>query len=61
LSTFIISVLIHLGFGFLLYGLTYIFVLFVFFLRLGHPFLPISELLLLFFLFSLKNVWLAGD
>jgi len=32
-----------------------------FFFNEGQPFFPINELLLLFFLFSLKNVWEAGD
>lgn len=47
--------------GFLEYGLTNMFWLleFLFFFK-GHPFLPIRELLLLFFLFSLKKVYEAG-
>jgi hypothetical protein len=51
-------------FGFLLYGEIYILVAptgLFFFLSDGQPFLPIKELLLLFFLFSLKKVWDAGD
>jgi len=38
----------------------FVLLVFLFFLR-GHPFLPIKELLLLFFLFSLKKVRDAGD
>jgi len=47
---------IHLGFGFLLYGLTYILLLLFFFFREGHPFLPINEALFLFLVLSLKKV-----
>ena len=48
--------------GFLEYGLTNMLGLllaFLFFFS-GQPFLPISELVLLVFLFSLKNVYEAG-